>query len=158
MVNSTQINQVWGFKNGCELWTRHKPGILPPKKSRFGFCGWILSAKRCELDVFCQSQSCGKQMKHHFDRSPRKKAPTFSSNLGQVPTWFNGYMSLRSQLLNLSKLQDTQQSEYQKIKIAKGTTDPRVEFPHQSNFFNVTSKFNFKISTKFQRQNLDWVS
>ena len=56
-----------------------------PKKSHFGFCGWILSAKRCELDVFCQSQSCGKQMKHHFDRLRRKKAPTFfsSSKLGQ---------------------------------------------------------------------------
>ena len=51
--------------------------LSPQKKSRFGFCGWILSAKRCELDVFCQSQSRGKQMKHHFDRSPRKKTPTF---------------------------------------------------------------------------------
>ena len=41
------------------------------------------------------------------------------------------------------------------VNVAKGTTDLRVEFLHQSICFWVISNFSFKISTKLQLQNLD---
>ena len=39
------------------------------RMSHVGFSGRIRSAKRCELDVFCQTQSRVRHMKHHFDGS-----------------------------------------------------------------------------------------
>ena len=59
------------------------------RMSHVGFSGRIRSAKRCELDVFCRSQSRVKHMMRHSDRSLfDKKSPTWwKLELGNVLSW-----------------------------------------------------------------------